>query len=72
MQLFVTPWTVASVHGILQGRTLEWVAIPFSTGIKPKSPTLQAGSLPVNQQGSPRWGSAILNINRSKRLTQGS
>ena len=35
-----------SVHGILQARMLEWVAIPFSRvifpnpGIKPKSPTL--------------------------------
>ena len=26
----VTPWTVASVHGILQSRILEWVVIPFS------------------------------------------
>ena len=34
--LFATPWTVAppgsSVHGILQARTLEWVAISFSKG----------------------------------------
>ena len=31
---FVTPWTIAppgsSVHGILQARLLEWVAIPSS------------------------------------------
>ena len=29
------PWTVAcqaSLHGILQARILEWVAIPFSSG----------------------------------------
>ena len=26
--LFATPWT--KVHGILQARTLEWVAFPFS------------------------------------------
>ena len=26
------PWTVASVHGILQARILEWVTIPFSRG----------------------------------------
>ena len=25
----------SSVHGILQGRILEWVAIPFSRGIFP-------------------------------------
>ena len=34
--LFVTLWTVApagsSVHGILQARTLEWVAMPSSRG----------------------------------------
>ena len=30
-EFFATPWTVGlSVHGILQGRILEWVAIPFS------------------------------------------
>ena len=39
-------------HGILQDRTLEWVAVPFSTdlpypGIEPRSTTLQADSLPV-------------------------
>ena len=28
----VTPWIVSSVHGILQERILEWVAIPFSRG----------------------------------------
>ena len=32
---FVTPWTDcgppgSSIHGILQARTLEWVAVPFS------------------------------------------
>ena len=27
--LFATPW---SVHGILQARTMEWIAIPFSRG----------------------------------------
>ena len=26
----VTPWTI---HGVLQARTLEWVAISFSRGI---------------------------------------
>ena len=28
--LFPTPWTVASVHEILQARILEWIAMPFS------------------------------------------
>ena len=34
----------SSVHGILQARILEWVAIPFSRGSsQPRSPALQAG-----------------------------
>ena len=42
----------SSVHGILQARVLEWVAISFSSilpdpGIKPRSPALQADSLPT-------------------------
>ena len=39
------------VHGILQARILEWVAIPW---IKPKSPTLQADSLPAELPGKPK------------------
>ena len=38
VQLFVTPWTVARpapVHGILQTRILEWVAMPSSRGSSP-------------------------------------
>ena len=39
----------STVHGILEARLLEWVAISFSRdfpdpGIKPRSPTLQADS----------------------------
>ena len=35
------------VHGILQARILEWVAISFSRGSsQPRSPALQADSLP--------------------------
>ena len=45
-----------TVHGILQARTLEWVAVPFSgdlpnPGIEHRSPTLQADSLPAKPQG---------------------
>ena len=41
----------SSVHGNLQARILEWVAIPFSRGsfqlrIEPRSPALQAESSP--------------------------
>ena len=40
----------SSVHGILQARILEWVAIPSpgdlpDPGIEPRSPALQADSL---------------------------
>ena len=56
VRLFATSWTV--VHGILQARILEWVAIPFSRhlpdpGIKPGSPALQTDSLPSEPPGKP-------------------
>ena len=43
-----------TTHGIFQARILEWVAVPFSRGssnpgIKPRSPTLQADSLPAGE-----------------------
>ena len=46
-----------TVHGILQARILESVAIPFSRwfpnpGIEPKSPVVQEDSLPVEPQVS--------------------
>ena len=46
------------VHGILQARILEWVAIPSAgdlpdPGIKPTSPALQADSLPSEPPGKP-------------------
>ena len=52
----------ASVHGILQTRTLEWAAMPFSRGsstpgIKPTISYVdlycQAGSLPLVPPGKP-------------------
>ena len=47
------------VHGILQARILEWVDFPFSRdfpnlGIKPRSLTLQANSLPAEPQEKPK------------------
>ena len=43
-----------TVHGILQARILEWVAIPFSRGSsQPRFLTFQAYSLPVEPQGKP-------------------
>jgi len=49
----------SSVHGILQARILEWVAMSFSndlpnSGIKPRSPALQTDSLPLSPLGSYR------------------
>ena len=41
-----------TVHGILQARILEWVAFPFSRGSSgPRSPVLQADSLPSESPG---------------------
>ena len=48
----------SSVHGILQARILECVAISFSTGsswpgMEPGSPAWQTDVLPLSHQGSP-------------------
>ena len=48
----------SSVHGILQARILEWVAIYFSgdlpnPGIERRSPPLQANALPSEPPGQP-------------------
>ena len=48
----------SSVHGILQARTLDWVAISFSRdlptpGIELRSPALQADTLPSEPPGKP-------------------
>ena len=49
----------SSVHGILQARRLEWVAIPLSRvssqpGTDLVSPTLQTDSLPSEPPGKPQ------------------
>ena len=54
----------SSVHGILQPKTQEWVAIPFSgdlpdPGIEPSSPALRADSLPSAPPGKPQEGGDI-------------
>ena len=48
--------TLCTVRGILQARVLEWAAFPFSRGssqcrIEPRSPALQADSLPAESIG---------------------
>ena len=64
-----------TVHGILQARILEWVAIPFSRdlpnpGIKPRSCTLWADSLPAEPQGKPNYGKKehVQNGNKNYRM----
>ena len=47
-----------TVHGILQARILEWVTFPSpgdlpKPGIRLRSPTLQADSLPAEPLGKP-------------------
>ena len=49
----------SSVHGILQARILEWIAVPSSRdlpdpGIKLASPALQVDSLPLSHWGKHR------------------
>ena len=51
---------VCIVHGILQTRILEWVAMLFSKesshpGIEPRSPALQVDSLPSVPPGKPSY-----------------
>ena len=56
----------SSVHGILQARILEWIAIPFSRdlpnpGVEPQSPALQADSLATEPPEKPIWQSPPAN-----------
>ena len=62
VRLFVTPWTAALQAplpvGILQARTVEWVAMPFSRGSsQPRDQTqvsaLQADAFPSEPPGEP-------------------
>ena len=69
----------SSVHGILQAIILEWVAIPSpgdlpDPGIEPRSPALQADSLPSEPpftiKGSPlyknNWRQAYCQLSESQ------
>ena len=55
-RLFATPWTV---HGILQARTLEWAAFPFSRGSSQPKDRTQVSHIAgrcfyhLSHQGSP-------------------
>ena len=68
----------SSVHGILQARILEWVAIPFSRGssqprIESWSPVLQEDSLLSEPPGNPKnTGVGCLSLLQGIFPTQGS
>ena len=59
----------SSVHGILEGRVLEWVAIFFSRrsslprdrGIEPVCPAMQADSFPAEPLGKPYYHDKLSN-----------
>ena len=58
-----------SVHEILQAKTPEWLATPFSRGyswpgIKPGSPTLQVVLYCLSHQGSPSLTQVTLKVPR--------
>ena len=62
LRLFETPWTVALQAPLSMGfsRQEYWSGLPFSSpgdlsnpGIGPRSPALQADSLPAEPQGNP-------------------
>ena len=61
----MTPWTVACQAPLFMGfpRQEYWSGLSFTPpaglphpGIEPASPALQADSLPLSHQGSPRAG----------------
>ena len=58
VRLSATPWTIYTLHGILQARILEWVTIPSSRGSsQPRDQTQVshiATSLPAKPQGKPK------------------
>ena len=61
----------SSVHGIVQARLVEWVAISFSRGIFPTQdvpwpPALQADSLLCELQGSPIYQYCFINYSERR------
>ena len=64
----------SSLHGILQARVLEWVAISFpgdlpDPGIEPGSPTVQADAVTSEPPGKPREQQEKAQV--SKRTNKG-
>ena len=75
--LFVTPWTIQPINF---SRPEYWCGFHFPSpgdlpnpGIKPRSPTLQADSLPAEEQGKPKnTGVGSLSLLQPMFLTQES
>ena len=79
---FVTPWTAAHQAPLSMGfsRQEHWRGVLFpppghlpNPGIKPRSPSLQADSLPSEPQGSPRtleWGDYCFSRGSSRPTNQ--
>ena len=62
------------ISGILKVRILEWIALPSpgdlpNPGIKPRSPTLQAYSLPTELSGKPNINDALVILQMKLYLT---
>ena len=64
VQLFTTPWTGACQAPLCMGFPSQeyWNGLPFPSpgglphpGMEPRSPTLQADSLPSEPPGKPSW-----------------
>jgi len=73
----VNPWTVACQAplsvGILQGRILEWVAMPSSRGspnpgIELRSPALPADSLQSEPPGKPFHSNCFIVVDATKHV----
>ena len=76
VQLFATPWTVAHQAPLSMGfsRQEYWSGLPFPSpgdlpnpGIKPRSPTFQADSLPSEPPGKPELVLLELRICQARR-----
>ena len=72
VRLFATPWTVARQAPLSMGfsRQEYWSGLPFPSpgdlpnpGIEPRSPTLQADSVPSEPPGNSRFSQIHVSIN---------
>ena len=61
----------STVHGILKARTLEWVALPFSTqGLNPGLPHCRQILYQLSHQGSLEAGKVVWYSHLSKKFSQ--